>query len=134
MPVSRRTRVFLVLALVLIGGLAAGLWHARSTPRQGGALTGAEVRALVSGNTIKGSKFSEYYAPDGSIRGREIDDADEEYLGTWHIDGDRLCVAFPSHDFTGCSAITPERDGAYDFASAGQHSMRTIAAGNPHNR
>jgi hypothetical protein len=123
--------VFVALALVAIGGLAAGVWHTRSTPEPGGPLTGAEIRTLVSGNTIKGAKFSEYYAPDGSIRGREIEDEDEEYQGTWHIDGDRLCVAFPSHDFTACSAITPEHDNEYDFTSSEQHAKRTVIAGNP---
>jgi len=133
MPKSRKAFALAILALVLAGGVAAGIWHWYAPPvrKEGGQLTGAEIAALVSGNTVKGPKFSEYYAPDGSIRGREIEDTDEEYLGTWRIDGDQLCVAFPSHDYTDCVSISPEKGGAYDFVSAEHHSERTIIAGNP---
>ncbi len=133
MPISRKTFALAILALVLAGGLAAGIWYASPGRKQGGPLTGAEITALVSGNTVKGPKFSEYYAPDGSIRGREIEDEDEEYLGTWHVDGDQLCVAFPSHDFTSCVSISQEQGSEYDFAGAERHSARTIIAGNPNN-
>src|SRR5215475_1132476 len=133
MLVSRKSLALAILALVLAGGVAAGLWYASPVRRQGGSLTGAEIAALVSGNTVKGPKFSEYYAPDGSIRGREIEDADEEYLGTWQVDGDRLCVVFPSHDYKSCVVVTREQDGAYDFAVGEQHGKRTIVAGNPSN-
>jgi hypothetical protein len=124
---------FIVVAIVLAGGLAAGVWYALPIRRQGGPLTGAEIKELVSGNTIKGTKFSEYYAPNGSIRGQEIEDAggDEEYLGTWQIDGDRLCVAFPSHSYTGCVSISSQQGGMYDFAEGDQHARRTITPGNP---
>ena len=131
MPISRRTLVLAVLALVLAAGAAMAIWYSSPVPTQSGSLTGAEIRELVSGNTVKGPKFSEYYAPDGAIRGREIEDEDEAYEGTWRIEGDQLCVAFPSHDFKGCVSITREPDGAYDFANDGRHSRRTIVTGNP---
>jgi hypothetical protein len=122
MALTRKTFTFAVLAFVLAGGLVAGLWYALPVHKQGGSLTGAEIAALVAGNTIKGPKFSEYYASDGSIRGREIEDEDEdeEYLGTWRVDGDQLCVAFPSHDYTSCVSINPRQDGEYDFVDAGR--------------
>jgi len=99
----------------------------------GGPLTGAEITELESGNTVKGPKFSEYYAPDGSLRGREIEDKDEEYEGRWHVEGDQLCVAFPSHDFTNCVSISHEQGSEYDFVGAERHSTRTIIEGNPNN-
>jgi len=133
MPISRRTLALAVLAFLLAGGVALIVWHSSPVSRQSGPLTGAEIRELVSGNTVKGPKFSEYYAPDGSVRGREVEDEDEEYEGTWRIEGDQLCVAFPSHDYKGCAAITREPDGAYDFASDDRHSKRTIIAGSPDN-
>jgi hypothetical protein len=82
---------------------------------------------------VKGPKFSEYYAPDGSIRGREIEDEDEddEYLGTWRVDGDRLCVVFPSHDYTNCVSISQEQGSDYVFAGSGIPGKRTVIAGNP---
>ena len=122
-----------MLALLLAGGVAVVVWHSSPAPRQSGSLAGAEIRELVSGNTVKGPKFSEYYAPDGSVRGREVEDEDEKYEGTWRIEGDQLCVAFPSHDFKGCVSIAREPDGAYDFASDDRHGKRTIVAGNPSN-
>jgi len=132
MSTSHRTVALVGLAVVLATAAVAVFWYLPPASRtSGGPLTGREVRALVAGNTIKGPKFSEYYDPDGSIRGREIEDTDEEYLGSWHVDGDQLCVAFPSHNYTSCVAITPEEGGAYDFADEGRHSKRTIAAGNP---
>jgi hypothetical protein len=133
MPISRRAFALTVLALVLAGGLAAGVWSVAPVPKPVGPLTGAEIMALVSGNTVKGPKFSEYYAPDGSIHGREIEDEDEEYEGTWRVDGDRLCVAFASHDYKSCVSISREQGDAYDFAGAERHSTRTVIAGNPSN-
>jgi len=131
MPISRKFSALAILVIVLAAGLAAGFWYASPVRRQGGTLTGAEITELVSGNTVKGPKFSEYYAPDGSIRGREIEDEDEEYLGTWHIQGDQLCVAFPSHDYTSCLSISHDKGSAYTFAGSGSPGRRTIIDGNP---
>ena len=113
--------------------MAAGAWYWSAPParKEGGPLTGAEIAALVSGSTVKGPKFSEYYAPDGSVRGREIEDEDEEYLGTWRVDGDQLCVAFPSHGYSNCVSIIRGQGGDYDFVVAERHSTRTILTGNP---
>jgi len=133
MPKSRKTFALAILALVLAGGVAAGAWYWSAPParKEGGPLTGAEIAALVSGNTVKGPKFSEYYAPDGSVRGREIEDEDEEYVGTWRVDGDQLCVAFPSHGYSNCISIIRGQGGDYDFVVAERHSTRTILTGNP---
>lgn len=133
--VSRKAFTVAAVALVLVlgAGVAAGLWYSSTVHEQDGTLSGAEIQVLISGNTVKGSKFSEYYAADGSIRGREIENADEPYVGTWHIEGDRLCVVFPSHDFKNCVSIARGQGGAYDFADAERRSQRTIVAGNPNN-
>jgi len=133
MPKSRKALACAILALVLAGGVAAAVWHSYAPPalKQGGALSGAEIAALVSGNTVKGPKFSEYYLPDGSVRGREIEDTDEEYLGTWHVEGDQLCVVFPSHDYKNCVAVIQDKDSEYTFAGSGSPGKRTIINGNP---
>ena len=104
-----------------------------ASPQRGRPLTRAEIAALVSGNTLKGPRFSEYYAPDSSIRGREIEDTDEEYLSIWRVDGDQLCVAFPSHDYKSCVLITSRQGEEYDFADAAHHATHTIIAGNPND-
>src|SRR5262249_28377499 len=133
MLVSRRSFTLAILALMLAGGVAAALWYASPVRRQGGSLTGAEIAALVSGNTVKGPKFSEYYAPDGSIRGREIEDEDEEYAGTGHVEGDLLCVAFPSHDYKSCVSVSQDKGSEYTFVGSGSPAKRTIINGNPSN-
>jgi len=130
MPISRKA-FSIVISILVLAGLAAGIGYALHVGKRGDSLTGVEITELLSGNTVKGPKFSEYYAPDGSIRGREIEDEDEEYLGTWRVDGDRLCVAFPSHDYTNCVSINREKGSEYDFVGAERHSKRTIIAGNP---
>jgi hypothetical protein len=131
MPISRKAFALAVLALVLAGGLAVGIWYVSPVRERSGPFTGAEITTLVSGNTVKGPKFSEYYVPDGSIRGREIEDTDEEYLGTWRVEGDRLCVAFSSHDYTSCVSISQDKGREYTFAGSGGPGKRTIIEGNP---
>jgi hypothetical protein len=118
-------------AVVVVAVVAAGVWYAQPLPGHSGPLTGAEITALLSGSTVKGPKFSEFYTPDGSIRGREVEDEekgeDDEYLGTWRVDGDQLCVAFPSHKYTNCVSVSLQQGSVYDFAGA----ARTIIEGNP---
>jgi len=111
-------------------GLAAA-WAVPAAGEQGQPLTGAEIAATVSGNTVKGNKFAEYYDPNGTIRGREGDDADDSYVGSWHVEGDKLCVAFPSHDFTSCVWIAQLDGGVYSFMDGQRTDLRTIVSGNP---
>lgn len=55
-------------------------------------LTAAGIQAQIVGNTIEGSagevEYTEYYAPDGVIRG--LGD-DGPYAGQWTIEGDKMC-------------------------------------------
>jgi hypothetical protein len=111
-------------------GLAAA-WAGPAAGEQGQPLTGAEITATISGNTVKGNKFAEYYDPNGTIRGREGDDSDDSYQGSWHVEGDKLCVAFPSHDFTSCVWIAPLEGGIYSFMDGQRTDLRTIVGGNP---
>ena len=64
-------------------------------------LTGAEIRDLITGNTVEGrynydaGTFVEFYAPDGRVT-TLISDKDI-YRGRWSIDGDRLCFIYPEN-------------------------------------
>ncbi|MGF1503278.1 MAG: hypothetical protein ACFBSD_15840 [Paracoccaceae bacterium] len=71
-------------ALVLVAPLAAA-----QTPEP---LAGAEIRTIVSGNTVEGSmlasgRYTEFYAEDGTIRG-------DGYQAAWSIDGDAMCFDY----------------------------------------
>jgi hypothetical protein len=62
-------------------------------------LTGAEIRELVSGNTVEGrynydvGTFAEFYAPDGRVT--TLVNGKDLYRGKWSIEGDRLCFIYP---------------------------------------
>ncbi len=57
------------------------------------AATGSEIRAAVSGNTVQGNMdssgaYAEFYGADGTIKG-------DGYTGTWTVEGDTMCFAYP---------------------------------------
>ncbi len=56
-----------------------------------GLATEAQLMEMISGNTLQGStrtsKFAEYYAPDGKLRG-------EGYSGTWKVEGNLACMDY----------------------------------------
>jgi len=108
--------------------LTAGNWSAAAFAQDARPLSGPEISTAISGNTIKAPTFAEYYDPDGSIRGLE---GEEKYTGSWHVDGDKLCVDFPRHDFKDCVWVALGTDGEYSFMNGRQTNLRTIVAGNP---
>ena len=85
--------------MVCRGALGAaamiGLWCA-SAFAAGALLSGEQIRAQLIGNTFSGmmeaseggpSPYTEYYDPDGTIRG-------DGYTGHWTIEGDTMCLAY----------------------------------------
>jgi hypothetical protein len=65
------------------------------------------LRATLSDNTIQGSMtktgpYSEYYQPDGTIKG-------ESYTGKWRVEGDNACFIYnqPPED---CWGMTRDGD------------------------
>lgn len=76
-----RSRLLLALALVLATGSVALA-----------AATGDQIRAAISDSTVQGNMdasgpYAEYYAPDGTIRGKD-------YTGQWSVEGDTMCLAY----------------------------------------
>ena len=62
-----------------------------------GNLTGAELRALVSGHTVTGRHdtgmpYSEWHAPTGQVYGHNNHQANEE--ACWDIRGDAVCYYY----------------------------------------
>jgi len=56
------------------------------------AATGGEIRAAISDSTVQGNMdssgpYAEYYAADGTIKGKD-------YTGQWSVEGDAMCFAY----------------------------------------
>jgi hypothetical protein len=86
------------------------------------------IRSTVIGNTVQGSMadgaaYTEFYAPDGVIKGAD-------YTGTWTLDGDKMCFAYG--EAPTCYAVSIKGDQVTwlddAMASAG---TGTLLPGNP---
>ena len=118
-------------------GLSCGLWSALavalalSTPATAAdKLSGAQIRAAVSGNTVQGTMegsgaYAEFYQQDGMIKG-------DGYTGIWAVEGDAMCFQYGS-DPKSCWEV--ERDGdLIQWLKDGKvEGSGTVAPGNPNN-
>ena len=76
-----RSRFLLAVAFVLAAGNVALA-----------AATGDQIRAAIADSTVQGNMegsgpYAEYYAPDGTIKGKD-------YTGQWSVEGDAMCFAY----------------------------------------
>lgn len=66
-------------------------------PPPGEKVAAADLPAVVSDRTYRGDDegkpYSEYYAPDGSLRGTS---GGEAYTGSWAVTGEELCFSYPA--------------------------------------
>lgn len=88
------------------------------------------IRAAIAGNTVRGAMvasggFTEYYAPDGSIRG-------PDYSGQWSIDGNRMCFGYDGNPAS-CWAVRITGRSVVWVGSGGDEGTGTILSGNPNN-
>jgi hypothetical protein len=95
-----RTNIFMALfqLALLILALPSGAQE-RNTP-----LTGEEIRALISNNTVTGRHddgvpFSEWHAPDGRVLGHNNREAVDN--GCWDIRGDAVCYYYAGGSIKG---------------------------------
>jgi len=56
------------------------------------AATGDQIRSAIADSTVQGNMdasgpYAEYYAPDGTIKGKD-------YTGQWSVEGDAMCFAY----------------------------------------
>jgi len=91
--------------------------------------TGDQIRAAISGNTVQGSMvdagaYTEFYAADGTIRGKD-------YTGTWMIEGDAMCFAYG--EAPACWAVRLSGDQVTWVKDGKDDGTGTILAGNPNN-
>ncbi len=93
-----------------------------------GLATAKDLRAAIIGNTVEGSMmasggYAEFYAPDGSIHGKDYD-------GRWSFDGDRMCFAY-GEDPPACWGAEISGGKVVWMGASGEEGSGTIRAGNP---
>jgi hypothetical protein len=97
-------------------------------------LTEQEILAQIIGNTASGvgekHAWSEYYQPDGAIRGRSDDGP---YQAKWTVSGSEMCFVYVDSGDVGCWTISVEGN-EITYHKKGKHSMTgTLVKGNPKN-
>jgi hypothetical protein len=116
---------------------------AGAMPSQGTAtdfVSGDRIRQELSGNSIveanaAGSAWAEYFAPDGTLRGRTDDG--RRFDGLWKIDGNTLCVDYRSIARDWCGQFAEGADGSIDYYENGRfkksYPRSVLQQGNPQN-
>ena len=110
-------RILLILATLLPGTGAAQDIASADT-----------IRSAIIGNTVRGSMvasggFTEYYAPDGSIRG-------PDYGGQWSISGNQMCFGYDGNPAS-CWAVRVNGRQVVWVGTGGDEGTGTILPGNP---
>lgn len=94
------------------------------------ALTGDQIRGLVSGATIEGAMegsgpYAEFYAPDGTIRGAD-------YTGAWSVQGDTMCFQY-GDGAPSCWSVVGSGSSVQWLQDGAVLGTGTVTAGNPNN-
>jgi hypothetical protein len=123
-----RKAVLLCVALATLS-----LWP--GSVAAGDALTGDQIRALVAGNTVQGNMeasgvYTEFYAEDGTIKGK--DNTGTDYKGAWSIDGDNMCFQY-GDDPANCWQVAKEGDQIQWVKEGKVDGTGTVVPGNPNN-
>jgi hypothetical protein len=130
----RRVRFALTIA-------ALAAFATPATAADWGDMTGAELRAALSGNTVTGRHddgmpYSEWHAPDGRVFGHNNRESVDQ--GCWDIRGNQVCYYYAGGSITGefCWEFRKVTTNGYRLKLMNRPS-RTEAAGllqmgNPH--
>lgn len=111
--------VFLLLSGISVAS-AGG--HAKAS--------GEKILEMIGGNTVQGSmlsgsKYTEYYAEDGMIRG-------DGYTGTWRVVENQMCFKY-GEDPEYCWSVEIEGEDVTWIADGKKDGTGTIVIGNPNN-
>ncbi len=90
--------------------------------------TGDAIRAAISGNTVQGNMttsgaYTEFYAADGAIKGKD-------YAGSWTVEGDKMCFKYGEDPAT-CWNVTIAGEAVTWINDGKEEGTGTIVAGNP---
>lgn len=103
-------------------------------------VSGDRIRDELAGNSIvettsEGKIWAEYFAPDGTLRGRTDDG--RRFEGSWTIEGKTLCVDYSSIAHDWCGEFVEGADGSIDYYNAGKFAKTfprsVLQKGNPQN-
>lgn len=113
-----------------IGMAAAGVLLAWGAARAGDKLSGDEIRAIVSDNTVQGTMegtgtYTEFYQGDGTIKA-------DGYTGIWEIEGDKMCFQYGS-DPKACWEAAKDGDTIQWIREGEVEGTGKIESGNPNN-
>lgn len=117
----RRASVGLVAAIALVA------WRSAEASDK---LSGEQIRAAVSENTVQGTMegtgaYAEFYQGDGTIKG-------DGYTGIWAIEGDMMCFQYGS-DPKACWEVIKDGDMIQWIKDGQVEGTGTVAPGNPNN-
>lgn len=92
------------------------------------AASGDAIRAAISGNSVQGNMlasggYSEFYAPDGTIKGAD-------YSGNWSVTGNKMCFAYGG-DPAQCWGVIINGAKLTWMSDGGEEGSGTIKPGNP---
>ena len=127
---------FGLLALVLV--MSSAQQQARADEPV--VLTEQAILAQIIGNTAisVGEKhgWSEYYQPDGTLRGRSVhaDGQEHPMQGKWTVSGSEMCFDYVGSGDAGCWTISVEgNEITYYRKENHKHVAATLLEGNPKN-
>jgi len=128
---KKRMGLGLMAAIVSVPSLAFGHWAYTGT------MTKAEIISKVIGNTVtgntsRGSVYSEYYTRDGEVHG--IDSKNGKYTAKWSIRDDDLMCWAPAPGFTieGCVLLVISGDTIrYQLIDGSTEGPVKLVPGNP---
>ena len=92
--------------------------------------TGDAIKQAIAGNTVQGSmsdasRYTEYYAADGTIKG-------DGYTGTWRVIKDEMCFKY-GDDPENCWAVEVTGQEVAWVKDGKVDGTGTIMSGNPNN-
>ena len=103
-------------------------------------VSGDRIRQELVGNSIvqanlEGLTWVEYFAPDGTLRGRADDG--RRFDGSWKIDGNTLCVDYHSIASDWCGQFAEGTDDPINYYKDGKFAKTfprsVLQKGNPQN-
>jgi hypothetical protein len=136
MPSRRPFHRVLAAAFAALACLAA---PAAAVDEGWGTMSGAELRAALSGNTMTGRHddgmpYSEWHAPDGRVYGHNNRDPVEE--GCWDIRGSQVCYYYAQGRIKGefCWEFRKVSDSGFRLrsVSTGMEATGILQRGNLH--
>jgi hypothetical protein len=102
-------------------------------------LTEQDILAQIIGNTAisvgEEHGWSEYYQPDGIIRGRSVhaDGQEHPMQGKWTVSGSEMCFDYAGSGDAGCWTISVEGNEVTYHKKGKDDVMATLLKGNPEN-